>query len=167
MLEPSRCRRVGSILLREDKSVATITTLYEGQRFAMVASTVDSLSLDPPSLLVCVNRTTSIFPALAARIPFCVNLLAEHHHTLAQHCAKTSGEERFAKGDWLTHVNGVPYLADAQSNIFCKQDGHIDYGSHGIFIGRIADVVTSRNVEPLVYADGRYAKIMYLGQEHA
>jgi hypothetical protein len=42
-----------------------------------------------------------------------------------------------------------------------------DPSFHAIFIGRVADIVTSRNVEPLVYADGRYAKIQYLGQEQA
>jgi flavin reductase (DIM6/NTAB) family NADH-FMN oxidoreductase RutF len=139
-------------------SVAIVTTCAGSSRFAMVATAVSSLSLDPPSLLVCVNRTASIFPVLAPATPFCVNLLAAHHEEVARHCSTASGEARFGAGRWVRHVNGVPYLEDAQAAVFCIVDGGCDYGSHRIVIGRVSYLSVARDVSPLVHVDGRYVQ---------
>jgi len=136
--------------------VAIITTCSGPSRFAMVATAVSSLSLDPPSLLICVNRAASILPILATGTPFCVNVLAAHHEDVARHCSTASGEVRFANGRWVRHVNGVPYLEDAQAAVFCMVDGGFDYGSHRIVIGRVSYLSVARDVSPLVHVDGRY-----------
>lgn len=140
-------------------TVTIITTFDEGSRMAMVATGVSSLSVEPPSLLVCVARDASIHSTLARGEPFCVNLLAGHNQEVAQTCQKRSqGEARFEGGAWLTHINGVPYLADSQAALFCTPDRSIEYGSHTIFLGRISDVSIHGHISPLLYLDGRYWK---------
>jgi len=139
------------------KSVVIVTTRYQGQRMAMAATAVDSLSLEPPSLLVCVNRSASIFPALSGQAAFCFNILARTHEPLAHLCGgKAKGEARFEQGAWGEGPDGVPCLEDAQASIFCRTDGEFFYGTHGIFIGRVDSVRLHGPVEPLIYADARY-----------
>jgi flavin reductase len=139
---------------------ATVTIISTGStehRYGMTATAVTSLSMDPPSLLVCVNRNASIHEPIRDEGRFCINLLGLTHQS---HCSifsgKEKGEERFRYGAWLTH-DGVPYLADAQANIFCDVDGAMEYGSHTIFIGRVGNCLVRGEAEPLIYVDGHFS----------
>jgi flavin reductase (DIM6/NTAB) family NADH-FMN oxidoreductase RutF len=142
-------RRLGS-------GVVLVTTEFEGRRTAMLATAVNSLSLDPPSLLLCVNKAATIFSVLTSKRPFCVNILGESHLKLARHCSSTEGADRFREGKWLPYVNGVPYLADSIASFFCGVDVTMEYGSHGIFIGRVSEILTGADEPPLLYLDGNY-----------
>ncbi|MBK5354896.1 flavin reductase family protein [Pseudomonas sp. TH41] len=139
------------------KSVTIISTSNGSERFAMAATAVDSLSTEPPSLLICVNKTASPHAALATGADFCVNILGVEQQDLAHLCSGAiKGEARFDRGNWLTSAGGIPYLGDAQSAILCRQDGHFSYGTHTVFIGRILQIHTSDAITPLVYLDGSY-----------
>ena len=152
--------RMKEAMSRLAGGVSIVTAAVNNSRMAMVATSVSSLCLDPPALLICVNRNASIFAALTTHAQFCVNILSGHHEQLAQRCAAApSGADRFAEGNWLAHVNGVPYLADAQASIFCMVDGALDYGSHGIFVGRVSDLHVDRRASSLVYFDRRYVRL--------
>lgn len=139
------------------KSVTIISTSNGAERFAMAATAVDSLSTEPPSLLICVNKTASSHAALATGAGFCVNILGVDQQELAHLCSGAiKGEARFGSGNWLSSDDGIPYLGDAQSAILCRQDGHFSYGTHTVFIGRIVQIHTSATITPLVYLDGNY-----------
>ncbi|WP_179405119.1 flavin reductase family protein [Burkholderia guangdongensis] len=139
------------------RSVAVITCAHEGQRYSMSATAVDSLSTEPPSLLICVNRATSMYQALDAGVDFCVNVLSARHEGIAIDCGgRLKGEARFTTGDWQMSSHGVPYLHDAQASLVCAQDGRFEYGTHTVFIGRIKEVQVTGDVDPLVYLDGAY-----------
>ncbi|WP_322052286.1 flavin reductase family protein [Paraburkholderia bannensis] len=139
------------------RSVAVISCSDGERRYSMSATAVDSLSTEPPSLLICINQSSSIYPPLAAGADFCVNLLAAHQQAIAIDCSgRLKGEDRFTSGDWLRCEQGVPYLHGAQANLVCTQDGRFDYGTHTVFIGRLREVKLSGEVEPLLYVDGAY-----------
>ncbi len=139
------------------KSVSVISCCHEGQRYAMSATAVDSLSTDPPSMLICVNRSASIHLPLTHGADFCVNILAASQRDTALDCAgRLKGEDRFSAGNWNLNVSSVPYLADAQASVICRQDGRFDYGTHTVFIGRIEQIFVGDTVSPLVYVDGAY-----------
>ncbi|HYD62891.1 MAG TPA: flavin reductase family protein [Noviherbaspirillum sp.] len=139
------------------KSVSVITCVHEGRRFAMSASAVDSLSADPPSVLICINRSSSIYAPLAQGAAFCVNILAANQQDIAHACAgRLKGEDRFNEGNWSENAAGMPYLTDAQASVMCRQDGQFEYGTHTVFIGRIEEIVVGETVSPLVYVDGTY-----------
>ena len=101
-------------------SVNIISTAREGKKFAMTATSVTSLSMDPPSLLICVNKNASIHDTLITDgQQFCVNLLSKGQEDIATTCSINEKEpERFQFDDWDTE--DIPFLKSAQSNIFCK-----------------------------------------------
>lgn len=147
-------------LRRLAKAVVVITCRHEGQRYAMAATAVSELSMDPPSLLICVNRTASLYAPLAAGADFCVNILHSDHSEISSVCSgREKGEARFAVGDWAAADDGCPVLADAQASFFCRNDRAFDYGTHHVVIGRVEEVAINGEVSPLIYADGRYGRL--------
>ena len=147
-------------LRRMAKSVTVITCLHEGRRYAMAATAADALSMDPPSMIVSVNRSASLHAPLSAGADFCINVLGRVHEPVSRACGGgLSGEDRFTVGDWITGPGGVPMLVDAQASFVCHNDISLSYGTHGIFVGRLVDVRSTGDVDPLVYLDGRYTRI--------
>jgi len=139
------------------KSVVVITTALRGERHAMAATAVTPLSMEPPSMLFCINRTASAYPILLDGAGFCVNLLAIHHEPIARLCSgPLKGEARFENDHFEIDEDGVPYLTDAQSSVTCVQDGRVPYGTHDVFFGKVKTVRIAGKIEPLVYIDGLY-----------
>lgn len=147
-------------LRRLAKSVVVITCRHDGRNYAMPATAVDALSMDPPSVLVCVNKSASIHPAIAVGGRFAINILHRNHEILSLHCEKAKGEERFSLGAWR-NLDDAPVLSDAQANIVCNVDARFEYGTHTIFIGRVLDVGTFGEIDPLIYVDGRYTALTH------
>lgn len=132
-----------------------ITTMQEGRRHGMAATSVTSLSFDPPSILVCVNLSASIHDPLYAEGRFCANLMSGHHiDLLGAFSGELKGEDRFGLGDWQSE-DGLPYLPDAQASIFCRVAERWRYGTHTIFVGQVEAVRTDADMDPMVYLDGR------------
>jgi flavin reductase (DIM6/NTAB) family NADH-FMN oxidoreductase RutF len=151
-----------SAMRRLAASVVVVTARFEATRYAMAASAVTSLSMDPPSILLCVNKTASIYPVLEAGTDFCINVLSRSHEPIAvASSGAQKGEGRFAVGDWRDDPDtNTPFLGDAQASLICAVDGIHYYGTHGIFIGRVKRVHLHGDVYPLVYVDGRYSSVV-------
>ena len=138
-------------------TVSIITTTKDDGKSGMTATAVSSVSMDPPALLVCVNRTATIHSDMELGKKFCVNILSADHSGLSSAFGgKLPAHERFSLGTWHAERDGPPYLDDAQANLFCTVDATIDYGTHTIFIGKVIAVRLQGAVRPLVYGDGRY-----------
>ncbi|WP_368744370.1 flavin reductase family protein [Desertibaculum subflavum] len=139
-------------------TVTIITTSDGGIRHGMTATAVTSVCADPPSLLFCVNQSASIHAPLKVGSQICINLLKAVHTELSQvFSGKLEGEARFAHGRWDAGDFGVPYLADAQANIFGHVEMLMAYGTHSIYIARVTRAIVHPEVAPLVYQDGVYA----------
>src|SRR5215471_5085124 len=139
-------------------TVSIISCTSGGCRHGMSATAVTSLSIDPPSLLVCVNKSTATHRVLSRGGRFCVNVLRSFHSQLSQaFSGKLKGEDRFSVGAWRDTEDGLPFLGDAQANLFCEIDRITDYGTHTIFIGRVYSAIVDEDVDPLLYQDGKYA----------
>jgi len=136
-------------------AVSIVSTTHDGQRFGMTATAVASMSMSPPSLLVCVNQAASLHAPLLASGAFCVNILHAWQSALAQ-AFGSKQVDRFAHGTWLLDDRAMPYLADAQASIFCDVDDIHAYGSHTVVIGKVYRVGVCGPVHPLLYQDGRY-----------
>lgn len=150
-------------LRRLGKAVVVITAWHAEKRWAMTATAVSELSMDPPSLLVCVNKTASLYAPLAAGAHFCVNILHADQVSVSQTCSgKVKGEERFAQGRWGSGACGTPYLYDAQASFFCEYESHIEYGTHAVVIGAVKEAHVAGDVDPLIYVDGGYARVARL-----
>jgi flavin reductase (DIM6/NTAB) family NADH-FMN oxidoreductase RutF len=151
-------------LRRLGKAVVVVTCWHEGRRWAMTATAVSELSMDPPSLLVCVNRSASLHGPLTAGASFCVNILHAGQQAVSQACSGAAkGEERFSEGRWDTGMCGTPYLREAQASFFCDYETHIEYGTHAVVIGAVREVDWHGDADPLIYLDGGYARAVRLG----
>lgn len=142
-------------------TVTIVTTRgLEGQPMGMTATAVTSLCTDPPALLTCINRNASIHKVLTMGHHFCVNLLATGHDELSfAFGGRLTAEERFGVGAWARTQAEVPYLEDAQSNIFCTVDALHDYGTHTIVVGKVDSVRLHGDVRPLIFGDGRFLPV--------
>lgn len=139
-------------------TVALVTTGQGDSWAGMAATAVVSVCADPPTLLVAVNRASSIHPTLQAQQRFCVNLLSERHRDLVgDFSGKKKGRERFESGNWETGPDGLPVLADALASLNCRTETTLDVGTHTLFIGRVEGVVNHDEIDPLVWVDGGFA----------
>lgn len=139
---------------------ATVTIIstadVNGNRYGMTATAVNSLSMDPPSILICVNHSASIHAPLLGRERFCVNVLTtEHEDLVTAFSGKLKGDARFMVGEWRNEDSGMPYLEDSQSNLFCDIVNVTPFGTHSVIIGRVTEVRVDEEIRPLIFADGK------------
>lgn len=147
-------------LQRFAKTVSVIATEHAGQRIAMTATAVCEVSLDPPTLLVCINSTASISRLMLEGDSFTVNILSADQQEVASACSgKLLGEERFKVGAWNRQASGHWVLEGAQAAFLCSRGQCIGAGSHHVFIGRVDAVRISDVVRPLVYLNRRYVSL--------
>ena len=140
--------------------VTIVTTGKAPNRFGLTATAVTSVSADPPTLLVCINRDSDSFGPLQRNGKFAVNLLRAEHHALAGRFGglfEESGEPRFAHGSWQDGQHGVPILANAPAAFECELETIHDGASHGILIGRVLNAVTHGTGDPLLWFDSALA----------
>jgi flavin reductase (DIM6/NTAB) family NADH-FMN oxidoreductase RutF len=139
-------------------SVCIVTAAKDGELYGMAVTAVTSLSMDPPSLLVCVNRSAKIHALMAEGQGFCVNVLHHGQEPVARQFgnAALSATERFSVGDWDLEAAGGPHLLGAQACIECVLDRRFEYGSHTVCAGRVKRVVLGEKTDPLLYANGLY-----------
>ncbi len=150
---------------RVASTVAIVSAQDGGERHGTTATSVTSISMDPPSLLVCFNQSSRLHYFLHRQDRYCINVLHTSNLAVAKiFSSHATGPERFAIGDWRANAEEVPYLADAQANLFCGKEQEINYGSHTIFIGRVLQVLTREDISPLVYRNGRYGPSRHIPQ---
>jgi len=144
-------------LRRLASSVSVVTCRHDGRNYAMTATAVSALSMEPPSMLVCVNRSAAFHGALNGASEFVINILRRTHVDISRLCSGgASPESRFNVGNWDMHAP-APILIDAQAAIICRKDKALEYGTHTVFMGRIISTAMNGDVDPLIYVDGQYA----------
>ncbi len=138
-------------------SVSVVVAKGDFGPVGMAATSITSLTIDPPAVLVCVNRSTGLHALLVPTAPLSVNLLSRHQQDVsAAFGGKLPREERFKVGDWREGPSGLPVLEGAQANLRCVIDAMLAYGTHSIVIARVLDVRLSDTIAPLIYQDGTY-----------
>ncbi|MDX3895062.1 flavin reductase family protein [Pusillimonas sp.] len=138
-------------------TVNIITSRHNEVDHGMTATAVTSVTMDPPSMLVCLNKQTYLHEMLLCQPVFAVNVLAQRQHELSDaFSGKLSPQERFSLGQWQRHSAGVLTLSDAHARVVCRRAAAIPYGTHTIFIGEVIDVAMADASRPLLYEDARY-----------
>jgi flavin reductase len=141
---------------RVASTVNVISICVDGRPMGITATAMSSLALDPPSLLVCINRAAAMHASMGDVSHFGVNVLHRDQADLAHMFADRSKQAlRFTSG-WHVDCDRPPRLAEAQASFLCRRTDHHQFGTHSIFIGVVEDVVVRPEVDPLVYLDGRY-----------
>lgn len=150
-----------SAMRRLASSVAVVVAKGDakGERgpVGMAATSITSLTVDPPAVLVCVKRTASLHAVLEPGASLGVHLLSRDQQAVsAAFGGGVPPAERFSVGQWHESTGGLPLLDGAQANLLCVIDAMLAYGTHSIVIARVLETAVSPAVAPLIYQDGTY-----------
>ena len=151
-----------SAMRRLAGGVSVITAGRGRDISGMTVTSVSSLSVDPPALIVSINREASSWPLVKRYGFFGVNILTSDQIDIAERFTGKGGLKgaaRFAGADWTTRTSGVPLLVGALAAIDCEVEDVVERHSHAIVIGRVLDVAVSARSAALAYWQGRYVAI--------
>jgi flavin reductase (DIM6/NTAB) family NADH-FMN oxidoreductase RutF len=137
--------------------VAVVSALAGGRPAGFTATSLVSVSLDPPLVSFCVGLQASCWPAIQAAEHFGVSMLAAHQEPVARRFA-TSGIDRFAGTGWHLDPPGVPLLDDAAAWLTCRIEHRLPAGDHTLVIGRVLRAAATAETAPLIYHTGRYLR---------
>ena len=146
------------LLGRFATGVTVITTRHaDGQPEGMTASSVASESLEPPLLLVSVDRQNVMHEALAQASHFVVNILAADQEALSRRFAELE-QNRFEGVGFHASRLGLPILDGVLAHIECVKDAVVPAGDHTVYVGLVTGgAVTDQR--PLLYYRGGYADL--------
>ena len=150
--------------MRHLVGAVSVITIGRGEDVTgMTVTSLSSLSVDPPSLIVSVNRSASSWPLLKQHGFFGVNILSASQRDIAERFSGKGGlkgAERFAGAEWTARAPGAPLLVGALAAIDCEVEEIIERHSHGIVIGRVREVQLARtDNSALAYWHGDYLTI--------
>ena len=146
-------------------SGVTVITVHnsEGAPCGMTASAFNSVSLDPLSILVCLNRESRTYQDVCRRGRFGVNILGQSAKPIAAHCAKP-GEDKYLEAEWLESVESAdqpPVLSDAMAYLDCEVISEMPAGTHSVVLAKVKAVgVGCAESEPLVYFRGDFRELI-------
>ena len=142
--------------------VSVITAGRGKDMTGMTVTSVSSLSVDPPTLIVSINRGSSSWPILKRLGVFGVNILTADQLDIAERFTGKDGlkgADRFTGAEWMTCVSGVPLLVGALAAVDCEVEEIVERHSHAIVIGRVLDMQISTRTAALAYWQGQYVAI--------
>lgn len=142
--------------------ISIITAGVDGTRTGATVTSATALSVEPPVMIVNINRSSSSFPIIRDHGHFAVNILTAAQRPIADRFAGVGGvkgTDRYLEAEWFTLASGAPALKDALAVIDCEVDEIIERHSHGIILGRVVSILTGDGA-PLVYHNGRYGEFL-------
>ncbi len=138
--------------------VTVITTVGDdGKPYGLTATAFTSVSLEPPLVLVCVDKRAESHPHFHASRVFAVNFLGVDHEHLSRRFAVTGGD-KFKDLAIRAGVTGAPLLSEALGYLECRTVEIFEGGDHTIFLGQV-EAADAREGEPLLYFRGAYRQI--------
>jgi flavin reductase len=149
-------------MARLGAAVNVITTAGPAGRAGFTATAVCSVSDQPPTLLVCLNRRSRGTPVLRENGVFCVNTLSADEQIIADTFAGrggAAGEERFKVGEWTTLATGAPVLRSAAVAFDCRVIDVKTVATHNIFFAVVEDVLIGDQCPALVYHARCYKRV--------
>jgi len=148
-----------SVLGRFATGVTVVTTQgADGRDHGMTVSAFSSLSLEPPLVLFCVDRSASVYDALAGAEWVVVNILSAAQEALSRRFSHLGAASRFEGIGFTRARHGAPVLEEVLAHLECRVQQHQPAGDHDIFVAEVHEA-TSRDVRPLLYYRGGYAQL--------
>jgi flavin reductase (DIM6/NTAB) family NADH-FMN oxidoreductase RutF len=148
------------LAMREFASgVALISAVHGDKKSGCTATSLCSLSLEPPSLIVCIERGSATLAVIGSASAFGVSIVGAEHEALADRFAGRTGLKgaaRFAGADWMTLATGAPLLTDALASMDCRVEEILERHTHAIVIGRILAVRRNADGPALLHWRGRF-----------
>jgi flavin reductase (DIM6/NTAB) family NADH-FMN oxidoreductase RutF len=138
--------------------VTVVTTVDSaGESFGLTVSAFCSVSLEPPLVLVCIDRSTRCHHAFGESRRYVVNFLSEDQQPLSERFA-TQLENKFDGVDHHLNPEGLPVLRDAVAVLECRLRNEFDGGDHTIFVAEV-ERASVNGGKPLLYFGGEYGNM--------
>ena len=153
------CEDFRKAMRRVASTVNVISIYVDGQPMGITATAVSSISLDPPSLLVCINRAASLHAPMGDMSHFRLIVLHREQEAIACMFADRSQHALRFQSGWALGSPGAPRLIDAQATMLCRKIDSHSFATHSIFIGVVEEAAARPGVDPLIYLDGRYGGV--------
>ena len=142
--------------------VSVLTTAGEAGCCGMTATAVCSVTDDPPTVLVCVNRNSAMNEVFKTNGRVVLNVLSGEHEEVARHFAGMTGiamDDRFARDGWQSEEGAVPVLPDALVNIAGHIDQVVEVGTHSVLLIAVEEIRAGSGAAALVYFGRDFHKI--------
>ncbi|MDQ0191017.1 flavin reductase family protein [Alicyclobacillus cycloheptanicus] len=139
-------------------SVTVVTLADEGRKTGLTVTAFSSLSLNPPYILICIDKQTDSLDVLRRSQAFVVNFLAAGQADLSNHFASTH-PDKFSGIDHHMGMLNIPILKDTVGWLECRLVQEVDGGDHIICIGLVEHASIDDQAEPLLYYTGKYREL--------
>ncbi len=146
-------------MARVGAAVHVVTTAGPAGRYGFTATAVVGVTDDPPTLLVCQNRSSDANPAFKTNGVLCVNTLAAAQENLSPVFAGMTMcdmDGRFAAAEWDTLATGAPVLRGALVSLDCRIVQVVEAGSHSVLFCEVAAIAAGEGREGLIYFGRSY-----------
>jgi flavin reductase len=146
-------------MARLGSAVSVVTTDGPAGKCGFTCTAVCSVTDDPATLLVCINRSSQMNAAFKQNDVFCVNVLSADQERLSAVFAGQAGvsmSDRFADGNWGRLSTGSPALLDAVEALDCTVIDVKEVGTHTILFGRVDAVNFHETTKSLIYLNRKY-----------
>jgi flavin reductase (DIM6/NTAB) family NADH-FMN oxidoreductase RutF len=138
--------------------VTVVTTKDEGETpFGLTANAFASLSLNPPLVLVCVDKAAQCYSCFEDSKIFAINVLGEGQEEISRRFA-TKGAQKFNGIPWHKSESGLALIDGAIGHIECKVVHSYDGGDHTIYVGAVLRAKTTGE-RPLIFFKGKYTRL--------
>jgi flavin reductase len=154
--------RFREAMSRVAAAVHIVTTDGPAGLGGITATSVASITVEPPMMLFCINKTSPSAARVIKNGVFCINTLTPSHEALANIFAGRTGhhlDERFTSGEWTKLVTGAPMLRNAAAVFDCRLAEVKEVMTHLVMIGTVEAVDYGRQGCNLTYAHRRYGTI--------
>jgi len=137
--------------------VTVVTTAHDGRQYGMTVASFASLSLHPPLVLVCIERSVKTHDAIAAAGKYGVSILSRTQAGISSKFASRS-DDKFNGVELIEGDLDVPLIAGALTAIECRVYDQLPGGDHTIFIGEVLKIHTQEG-DPLLYFRSGYREM--------
>ncbi len=134
--------------------VTLVTTMHEGAPKGLAVNAFANISLDPPTVMVCVQRTSSTHDCLFRATHLAINIASTSQmDVMGQLSSKVA--DKFAGVDWTPGVHGSPILAGSSAHMEVEIRERLQASTHTVFICRVVHAAVS-DEPPVIYSAGRF-----------
>ncbi len=150
--------------MRHFASGVSIITTRDGETpVGLTATAVCSVTVDPPRMVVFINKKVMAADVILNTGALCINQLGADQEHMAKVFAGmvdgVYGPARFEHGTWCTRVTGSPVLKGAIANLDCRVVKVFDESTHYAFLCEVLDASDPPGGDPLIYMNGAFRKL--------
>ena len=143
--------------------VSVITAAHGNDRTGLTATSVVSISMNPPELFISVNQSSSSWPVIEKSGKFGINVLQQDQQIVAEHFSGKGGRkgaERYADDDWYQTPDGVWLSNRALAAFACDVDKVWMHREHALIAGLVTRIDVHAGQQPLTYWHGHYGSFV-------